>query len=358
MNSEAVTPHPPVLILAPLGADAAALRQQVEACGLAARVCDGAADFAAWLDEHGPQAALFVIVSHEGAGEETGAALARAFAAEPEWGRLPVVFLLADVRRPPPGYRMLQRDERAPYITVIERPARPTVLRHLFQALAEARRRQFKTQGLLARLQRAEQRQAFLLSELRHRTSNNLAVLQALFSLSSRHAQSLEELVASFTPRLRNLAEAHRRLAYAGGEACDLDELVREHVAPFAPSPDQLRANGPPIRIRAKVAFDVAMVLHELGTNAAKYGALSAPEGRVEVYWGLDEVDGTLRLLWRERGGPPVEPPSRQGLGSRLIEGALADGAAPEVRFEREGLVWRATLNTASFELVGMPASG
>jgi len=336
--------RPPVLILAPLGADAVAIERHVEACGLFTRACRDAAALDAVLAAEGPTGALFVVVSEEGAGPQAGRALARAFAREPDWAQLPVVFLIADSRRPPPAVRMLDRKEHAARFIVLERPARPTVLRHVFEAQAEARRRQFGTLALLERLRRAERRQTFLLKELRHRTRNSLAVLQAVFRLSARRAPSLDALIDSFGSRLRNLADAHERLAEAGGEACELERLLREHVAPYATSSEQLATAGPPVLIPADVAFDLAMVLHELATNAAKHGALSATAGRVEVSWRIDEADGAVDLLWRERDGPAVAPPSRHGLGIRLIERFSAHGAKAEVGFEREGLIWRARL--------------
>lgn len=332
--------EPPVLVHAPLGEDAEAIAVEVEAIGLKTHACRTPADLDAALTVNGPEGALVAIVSQEGAGRRAGDVLDRAFGSEPSWARLPVLFLVSDSRRPPPACQMLDRKENAPPFLVLERPVSPAVLRKVVDALAEGRRRQFQTRDILRQLRREEQHRSFLLSELRHRTRNSLAVLQSLFSLSVRRARGLEEFADGFGERLRSLADAHNRLAEARGHADELAALVRGHVLPYTAFPEQLRTSGPSVRICERIAFDLALVMHELATNAAKHGALSAPGGHVEVTWWVEAETGRLALVWRDRNGPPVEAPARNGLGLSLIERFPGDADAAGLCFERDGVVW------------------
>ena len=235
---------PSVLIYAPLGDDARAIAAQVDACGKPARICSRAEDLAQIMRDGGPEAALLCIVSQEGAGPDTGKALAEVFAAEPGWARLPVLFLVANLNKPPPAVRLLDRRENAPPFLVLGRPCRPAVLRHAIDVQAEARRRQFETRDLLEKLESEERRSRFLLSELRHRTRNSLAVLRAMFTMSVRNANNIEELKRSFGERLKNLSVANGRLSEEGAGKVKLSDLVKEHVQPYTTAPDQLRLSG------------------------------------------------------------------------------------------------------------------
>jgi two-component sensor histidine kinase len=332
--------EPSVLIYAPLGGDARAIAAEVDACGAPARICPSAADLARIMRDGGPEAALLCIVSQEGAGPDTGQALAEVFTTEPSWARLPIVFLVADLERPPPAVRLLDRRENAPPFLLLGRPCRSAVLRHAVDVQAAARRRQFETRDLLEKLAHEERRSRFLLSELRHRTRNSLSLLRAIFNMSVRSAETLEDLRKSYGERLENLSVANARLSEDGAGKATLSDLVAEHVQPYTIAPGQLRVSGTDAFLDERIAFDLALVIHELASNAAKYGALSQAEGRVEVDWVREPDAGLLRLTWRERGGPAVSTPTRQGLGSRLIQEFSPTGRRARVDFDTSGLVW------------------
>ena len=329
-----------MLIYAPLGDDARAIAAEVDACGELARICSSAADLAQIMRDGGPEAALLCIVSQEGAGPDTANALAEVFTREPGWARLPILFLVADLDKPPPAVRLLNRRENAPPFLLLVRPCRSAVLRHAVEVQAAARRRQFETRDLLEKLAGEERRSRFLLSELHHRTRNSLSVLRAMFNMSVRSAIDFEDLRKSFGERLENLSVAHARLSGDGAGKASLPDLVTEHVQPYAIAPDQLHMSGTDALLDEGIAFDLALVIHELATNAAKYGALSQPEGRVEVDWVREADAGLLRLTWQERGGPTVSAPKRQGLGSRLIHEYAPTGRRAQVDFNASGLVW------------------
>lgn len=327
-----------ILIYAPLGRDAEALAKVAGDAG-PTRVCADIVALAAALVER----PLSVVVSEEGAGEETGRLLLGVLEAQPSWSRLPILFLLKDVDRPPPAVRSLAEVPRAVPYLVLRRPAAPEVLRRALGTMVADRRRQFETADLLDRLERSERRQSFLLDELRHRTRNMLAVLQSLFKLSVRGAPDVETLGRTFLERLRALSEAHAALTVEGREARDLGALIDEHTRPYRRGDGQLLTTGPAVRLSGEVAVDLAMVVHELATNSSKYGAFSVPSGRVSVDW---QRDGTAVCLnWQESGGPTVGKPAHRGLGTQLIEGGALKGAEDtRIDFRPEGIVWRTRL--------------
>ena len=195
---------------------------------------------------------------------------------------------------------------------------------------------------------RAEERQRLLVNELNHRVKNTLALVQGLALQSFTGGRDMEEAREAFQQRLAALAAAHDLLTRESWEGATLDSLVRETLGLYDGGEARIDWAGPPVRLNPKAAVSLVMALHELSTNAAKYGALSVPEGRVTVSWSVER--DRLALEWRERGGPPVAPPGRRGFGLRMIERALAadmSGGA-KLEFAPEGLVCRidATLAT------------
>lgn len=194
----------------------------------------------------------------------------------------------------------------------------------------------------------SQRRQELLLAELDHRVKNTLANIQALvqYSASGHRGSStaLEDFTASFGQRLRAMAYAHSLLTRSRWEGADLrsllEEEMRAHHDPGAAG--RLRLDGPPILLRPKAALALSMAVHELVTNAAKYGSLSTPSGTVEVRWAVaDPAEARVFTLdWTERGGPAVAPPARSGFGRIVIEKSLAyevDGTS-RLDFDPEGV--------------------
>ena len=168
----------------------------------------------------------------------------------------------------------------------------------------------------LTKQKQAEELQRLLLSELNHRVKNTLATVQAITAQTLRGARDLPSAKEALDRRIRSLAQAHDLLMVRAWTGANFVDVVMRSLDAFAPS--QVELSGGDIDISPKHALSLSLVLHELATNAAKYGALSCPEGRVRVRWGLQE--GMLRLVWEECGGPPVVPPGKKGFGSRLLE--------------------------------------
>jgi PAS domain S-box-containing protein len=190
--------------------------------------------------------------------------------------------------------------------------------------------------------QRAEERQRLLVNELNHRVKNTLALVQGLALQSFRDGRDPGEARPAFQQRLAALAAAHDLLTRESWEGATLRQLAEEAVGHHNEQEARIEFDGPALVLSPKAGVSLVMALHELGTNAAKYGALSVPSGRVAIDWETS-ADGRLRIAWRERGGPPVAAPTRRGFGLRMIERALATDLAgeAEVAFEPEGLVCR-----------------
>lgn len=187
---------------------------------------------------------------------------------------------------------------------------------------------------------KAEERQQLLINELNHRVKNTLAVVQSLAHLTLRGATSPEAL-QDYEARLQSLAAAHDLLTMRSWEGAPLADLILRSVGPHCTPESQLELDGPEIKLSPQTAVSLAMALHELCTNAMKYGALSTPKGRVHISWTV--ADGDLAIEWRERGGPPVVPPTTRGFGTQMLERALAREIGGEVsmEFPPEGLICR-----------------
>ncbi len=200
------------------------------------------------------------------------------------------------------------------------------ILRHLDQVIHE--REQVRRQ------------QDLLMAELDHRVKNAIAITQALVRGSAASAQSLEAYKEGILERLNAMARTHGLLTKNRWQGVDLRNLVAGQTAAFS---ERVSITGAKLILRPKAALSVSLALHELATNAAKYGALSAAAGRVEIDWSADSREGRrwLTLRWVEQGGPSVEPPSRVGFGRLLLERVLSydlDGKV-DLDFRTEGLI-------------------
>ena len=192
----------------------------------------------------------------------------------------------------------------------------------------------------IAERRRAEEHQRLLMNELNHRVKNTLATVQSMGAQTLRGDRNPIEAREAFVSRLMALSTAHNLLTSERWETAELEDVVRMAVAPFDEPPGvRFAIEGPPLRLKAQHALGLAMALHELGSNAAKYGALSAEDGRVRISWQT-AADGEVRFLWEEREGPVVQPPIRRGFGARLIQEGLARelGGRASIDYLPEGL--------------------
>jgi PAS domain S-box-containing protein len=190
----------------------------------------------------------------------------------------------------------------------------------------------------------AEEQRQLMLAEMNHRVKNSLTMVQAIVSQTLRRAGDLSEARELVLTRVRMLAVAHDRLIGSGWGETTFRAVVEAALEPHMAGERVISADGPELRLGSKQALALTMALHELATNAAKYGALSAEGGHVSVLWDIAKRDTAelLILTWRESGGPPVSKPNRQGFGSRMIEQALAGYFAgkAELDFAPDGLIF------------------
>jgi len=188
----------------------------------------------------------------------------------------------------------------------------------------------------------AEAHQRLLTRELHHRTKNLFAVVQAVVSRSFAGKTTVEEAQMAVMDRLHSLGQAHILLVDRQWQGTDLRELVNGEMRPFS---DRVTVSGPALIMNPQAAQSFALAVHELATNAIKYGALSSPAGRVVIGWSVDARDGVgeFTFHWQELDGPPVATPLRKGFGSTVLEQVMAEYAAttPSIEFAAGGVAYR-----------------
>ena len=164
--------------------------------------------------------------------------------------------------------------------------------------------------------------QAVLIGELHHRVKNVFATVIAIARQTVAQATDIQAAIAAFEARLSAMAHAHDLLAEGDWQSADLVAVVEQATAPYPP--ERFTVSGPSVLLPQKAVATLSLALHELGTNAAKFGALSTPTGRVSIIWSYDPETSALSLRWQEKGGPTVAQPNKKGFGSRLVERLLA----------------------------------
>ena len=196
--------------------------------------------------------------------------------------------------------------------------------------------------GRVLERKRTEEHQRLLLNELNHRVKNTLAVIQSIAAQTFRGEAAAPEARRAFESRLTALAGAHDLLTGRNWEAAPLRQVIDRAGIGCGAGPGRVRIEGEDVELAPRTAVSIAMALHELCTNAVKYGALSNDAGSVTVRWSIagSGAERRLRLEWIETGGPPVSPPARRGFGSRMIERGLASelGGTVALEFRKEGV--------------------
>lgn len=197
---------------------------------------------------------------------------------------------------------------------------------------------------------RAEELQKLLTNELNHRVKNTLASVQSIVITSLRSADDLSSARRAVDARISALARAHDVLTDRNWAGANLNDLIKSAIGPF--DSGNIAIEGPSLDVTPKEALTLSLALHELATNAAKYGALSRAGGRVELRWQVQNEQ--LQLSWRESGGPQVTPPSRRGFGSRLLEKVLSSELNGQSRLEFAADGLRCTITAARSENIAL----
>ncbi len=320
-----------VLVLAPFRRDADYIAAFLGEQNVAVRHSRAGQDLALGLS----LAPGVIVITHEALNPVVITTIGDYLASQPDWSEVPILVLLeksapltrirAELERSWPGARLLFH-------------TRPIARLELVNSIQT---------NLLVRLRQKQVRDAIereveLRLELNHRIKNILASVTSIFQMTRRGVSTVEELSADFTGRLQALSNVHTAVFEAGGEEVSLMSVIAVIVAPYnGDEISRIKIHGPDISITRTAATTIALCLHELTTNAIKYGALSRKDGNVAITWSIPD-DGTqlFALDWVEMGGPPVVEPARQGYGTKYVRSALGSllGAPPAIVFGRTGL--------------------
>lgn len=196
----------------------------------------------------------------------------------------------------------------------------------------------------------AHAREQLLMAELDHRVKNTLANIQALVKQSSRNADSLQDFVQGLEARIAAMAKAHSLLTISRWQSVAIRALVEEELRHYETTERTFKLDGPEFQLTPKAALALSLAIHELATNAVKYGALSWSQGIVSIAWRQLEHGG-VEFRWQESGGPPVQAPTRRGFGSTLIERALTmeTGGQSKITFHPDGVQCEVILPASAF---------
>jgi two-component sensor histidine kinase len=337
-----------VLVLTPEGRDAELAAAALRQAGIDPIIVTDLQSIIALL----PGADCAVVAEEALLGSDR-TALAQWISTQPPWSDFP--FVLLTFRNGAADPRLL---ELLGNVTVLERPFHPSVLVSVARSATRARRRQREAELYLEERRLAEEHKELLIRELHHRVKNTLATVLALLRTGSRGTETISDFKRTFSDRILSMSQTHNLLVDGGWRAASLRDVLWNELGPFQDqkSRDQrarrIVLNGPPVHLPPELALPMGMVVHELATNAAKYGSLSVPNGELEVVWKVQSNGHgrELNLIWTEREGPLICKPSRTGFGSNLIDRILRRQCRAEfsVDFASSGLVFRLDLPLAS----------
>jgi two-component sensor histidine kinase len=318
-----------VLVLAPYRGDADYLGRLLGEHDIAVDI--GPGDLADRLAA-GPGVLL---MTHEALTPAVQQAVAGHLRDQPPWSEMPVVVLL-DRASPDDRIRaQLSREWPRARQLFYKRPVTPVELISGVQSALLARVRQRDVRDHISR-------EVELRRELNHRVKNILASVTSIFEMTLRGATSTEELAGDFRGRLGALNQVHSAVFHAAGGTVSIDQIASLTFEPYRMAGRRrIVAEGPDVMLSREAGTTLALCLHELATNAIKYGSLSTPDGRVHLEWAVSAGEQPeLSISWRESGGPPVKEPARAGYGTRYLRSALTGmlGQKPLISFDQDGL--------------------
>ena len=332
-----------VWLLAPVGRDARLGCATLGKVGIDCHAGRAVAD----LDQVALQEIGALVLTEEALTGPAIAALSERLSSQPSWSSLAVILLVdpEHARRAGAAASRLRPLLARSGTVLLQRPTHEETFVSVVRSAVADRQRQFELRDELAAREIAEGRARTLAREMQHRVKNTYALSLSIARQSFRGAETLADAREAFTGRMEAMVRAQDLLGPGRGEVVDLEELLDRTLAPHRPTgnPGRIAGDGPKVMIPTEKASALSMALHELATNAAKYGALSTDRGYVALRWNVESATGRneLTLEWRERDGPPVQPPTRRGFGSLLVRQALPhdlDGST-DLAFDPAGVV-------------------
>lgn len=320
-----------VLVLAPYRRDADYLQKLFTEHDIGSDVCTS-------FDEIGERLAALpgvLVATHEALTPPVLSDVAEHLASQPAWSEMPIVILLDRTSNHARVRGELARVWSRARHLFYQRPVTPVELISGVQSALLVRLRQRDVRDHIYR-------EIELRRELNHRVKNILASVGSIFEMTARGASTLAGFSTDFRGRLDALAKVHSAVFQAADEAVAISEIVDLTFEPYRlPGQNRVLTGGPEVSLTREAGTTLALCLHELATNAIKYGGLSTVEGRVTFHWTLAGSEpAMLSIAWEEQGGPTVIEPSRTGYGTRYMRAALSNlfGAKPEILFEPTGL--------------------
>jgi two-component sensor histidine kinase len=256
---------------------------------------------------------------------------------QPAWSDFPIILLTARVDEATRSRAARALQDTLGNISFVERPFHPPTLASVARAALRSRRRQYEARELLERYE-------LLARELQHRTKNLLAVILSIAGASLRDGGEGPE---TFISRLHALAAAQDLLMEGDGRGTFLMNIVRAITDSFG---NRIVADGPQVHLSSTLAQGFALIVHELATNAAKYGALSDKKGSISIVWSVavGPDDTTLLFKWQESGGPPVSPPKHKSFGTVLLERAVPSFGQPRLTYGSQGFSYEHSVKLVS----------
>ncbi|MGB7370679.1 sensor histidine kinase [Erythrobacter sp.] len=326
----------PVFVCAPFGRDAWILDHVISA-GTPSLV-QVVNDFDQLADAQAETAGLFVITA-EAAKSGFLNPLGDYLAAEPTWSLPPVVCLLDRTEDAGPIAEQLGLARPGLHITVLIRPCSKIEIVSAIGAAIEIRRQQYRIRDLFRQYEAAEKRADFLFEELSHRVKNMFAVATRLAVKTEKGSETSRQFSDDFSARMQALSNSYDTLREGNWKHAPLSTLIHNSVQSILVPTEfgRLRLSGPELQISSHQATSLGLVLHELGSNARKYGALSNAEGWVRIEWRTIDDGDRLELDWSEERGPPASLPEQEGFGLTVIKRSIPS-ADVKLDYAAEGL--------------------
>ncbi|MBZ9775512.1 sensor histidine kinase [Mesorhizobium sp. CO1-1-8] len=338
---------PGVLILSPTGRDAKIAASILASNGIATHTCTTLAETLPLLD-----IAQCMVVAEEALLTSDRNPFAAWLESQPAWSDFPIVLLTMRGAEFDERLRFLDR-----YLIVLERPFLASSLANSVRSALRARTRQLEVKSLLEQKEEVAHRQKLLIRELHHRVKNTLANVRAMMGATARSSGNVDDFVRNFSARLVSLADTHSMLTDDYWQTAFLHRMLEAELRHYDTTDrSRIFLEGPDVALVADLAIPVGMAFHELASNSSKFGALSWPQGRLEVRWSLAQSKNAqvVHLDWRERDGPEVHPPQRSGFGTTLLEKVVAVqcDANVKLQYHPEGLQFAMDLPLRETRLV------
>ena len=308
---------PEVLILAPMGRDAQIAVSILSTNEISSRIC-------ANLQEVPPllESAQCLVIAEEALISADRKHFAAWFENQPAWSDFPIVLLTKRGNEFDKRLAFLDR-----YLIVLERPFLASSLANSVRSALRARARQLEVKSYIEQKDEVARRQRLLIRELHHRVKNTLANVAAMMGATARSNGSIDDFVREFSARIVSLADTHSMLTDDYWQMASLQKVLEGELGRYETSRGpRIRLEGPMVSLVADIAVPIGMAIHELASNASKFGALSRPEGRLDVRWSIGAFNDAqiVNFEWQEHGGPKVEQPNRRGFGTTLLEKVVA----------------------------------